>query len=84
MNVEVESRIGAQREQEPLAFFLGERRIGVEQILDRWPSAECTYFKLQAEDGAIYILRHALDAENWEMVLFQAPNDGRPDAAQMR
>jgi hypothetical protein len=71
MIVQVESVTGPIGLLEPRAFSLGERRIDVVNIIDRWISAEQNYFKLEAQDGAVYILRHDEHSEVWEMTLFQ-------------
>ncbi|HVL57309.1 MAG TPA: hypothetical protein VM491_12445 [Burkholderiaceae bacterium] len=56
---------------EPRSFRLGERRTGVVDIIDRWLSYSHSYFKVRADDGATYILRHDLPTGQWEMTLFQ-------------
>jgi hypothetical protein len=71
MIVQVESVIGPIGLPEPRAFSLGERRVNVVTIIDRWISAQQNYFKLEAQDGAIYILRHDEQSDVWEMTLFQ-------------
>jgi hypothetical protein len=45
-------------------------------ILDRWISPERRYFKLRCEDGGIYILRHDLVRDLWELVLYDASRGG--------
>jgi hypothetical protein len=57
---------------EPVQFILGPKRITVIEIIDRWPSVDHSYFKLQADDGNLYILRHDENADQWEMTYFQA------------
>jgi hypothetical protein len=55
---------------EPSAFYLGERRIDVVEVLDRWLAPDHGYFKLLTTDG-IYILRHD-DQENlWALTLYK-------------
>lgn len=72
MNIKVESAAGPVGVPEPYAFTLGDCRTIVVRILDRWLSSEHGYFKLQADDGALYILRHDQDSGDWEITLFQA------------
>lgn len=73
MILHVESSAGLHGDVEPRAFILGGRRLEVLQIIDRWLSTDYGYFKLQASDGAIYILRHDALSNAWELTLFQAP-----------
>jgi hypothetical protein len=71
--LQVESGTASSGEEEPIAFALGARHIVVVRIVDRWPGADHVYFKVAADDGATYILRHDLAARQWEMTLFQSP-----------
>lgn len=73
MLLQVESRPGLHGDIEPIAFLLGARRIEVLHIIDRWIGADHRYFKIQASDLALYILRFAPSGARWEMTLFQAP-----------
>ena len=68
--ITVLSRRGEQGTPEPSAFFLGERRIDVVEVLDRWLAPDHGYFKLLTTEG-IFILRHD-DAENrWMLTLYK-------------
>jgi hypothetical protein len=72
MILRVECHPGHVGEQEPQAFFLGDRRIEISTIADRWLSQEYSYFKVQANDHASYILRRDKRTEKWELTLFQS------------
>lgn len=74
----VESRPGLHGDMEPQAFQLGERRIDVLEIVDRWIAADHSYFKVEASDRGLYILRFTPAERQWELTLFQAP--GSPDS----
>jgi phage FluMu gp28-like protein len=56
---------------EPALFSLGSREIAVIEIVDRWPGNDYTYFKVLADDGNTYILRHDDKVDQWEMTYFQ-------------
>ena len=58
MKIQVECYAGYRGEQEPRAFTLGERRFEVLEILDRWLAPDHRYFKVRADDGRVFILRH--------------------------
>jgi len=73
MILQVESRQGLHGDREPAAFMLGERRIEVMQIIDRWLAVDQCYFKLLGSDDATYILRFLPASHEWDMTLFQAP-----------
>ncbi len=59
MQVRVESYSGYKIDQRPLCFYLRDRKYQVEEVLDQWYGPDDTYFRVRAEDGNIYILRHA-------------------------
>lgn len=69
----VECYAGHRGEQEPRQFWIGEREIAVEEILDRWLSPDHRYFKLRGDDGATYILRHDSAADRWQLTMFESP-----------
>lgn len=72
MDLHVESRPGPDSDPEPVAFALGGRLIQVVQVIDRWIASDHSYFKVEAEDSGIYILRFTPAEKHWEMTLFQA------------
>lgn len=73
MNLQVETRQGVHGDREPVAFTLGEQRIEVIQVIDRWLAADHCYFKLTGSDQATYILQYLRATREWDMTLFQAP-----------
>lgn len=56
----------------PVRFTLREKRFAVRAMLDRWDGADHTYFKVVADDGNLYVIRHDLEENEWEMVLMEA------------
>lgn len=73
MLLHVETHPGHAGTAEPEAFWLGNRRVPVRQIIDRWPATDYIYFKVLAEDDATYILRHDDNDGTWELTMFHAP-----------
>lgn len=67
----VECYAGYRSEETPQAFFLGERRIEVVEVLDRWLAPDHRYFKVWGEENAVYILRHEVATGEWEMTMFR-------------
>ncbi len=70
MNIEVECYAGYRGEEEPRAFYLGQRRLKVTAVLDRWLAPDHRYFKVTADDRGTYILRHDVTRGLWEMTLY--------------
>jgi hypothetical protein len=67
VKIRVECYAGYRGEEEPRAFTLGERRFVVMQVLDRWLAPDHRYFKVSADDGCMYVLRHDVRANDWEL-----------------
>lgn len=72
MPIRVECYAGYCAEQEPLAFWCGERRLEVRAIVDRWVAPAQRWFKVDAGDGNVYILRHDEPSDDWEIAAFTA------------
>lgn len=65
---------GYRSGETPRAFRVGERRIEVVRVLDRWRGPDHEYFKLDASDGLRYILRYDRNDDAWEITLMEAPS----------
>ena len=63
---------GYRGEETPQRFFLGERAVGVVEVIDRWTAPDHRYFKCRGSDGDIYILRHDSVQERWELTMFES------------
>jgi hypothetical protein len=74
MQIRVQCYAGHRGEEEPRAFDLGDRHLEVIEIIDRWLAPDYRYFKVQADDDNVYMLRHDEAAGEWEMTSFT----GRP------
>ena len=70
----VESYSGYTADERPVAFRLGERRLIVREILDRWAGEDHAYFKLTADDEALYIIRRDRGSDTWELILMEVPS----------
>jgi len=73
MEIRVECHAGHRGDEEPRAFHLDECRIEVMTIVDRWLDPQHRYFRVQAYDGTVYILRHDERSDRWELTSFSAP-----------
>ena len=67
MKLRVECYAGYRGEQEPRSFVLGETRFAVLEILDRWLEPRHRYFKVKADDGRTFILRHDTLGDEWDL-----------------
>ena len=71
MKIRVECYAGYRGDEEPLAFTLGERRLEVRAVLDRWLGPGYRYFKVAASDGNTYVLRHDEARDEWQLGAFR-------------
>lgn len=60
---------GHKADERPTSFTLGGRTFRVEDIIDRWYGEDHAYFKLTADDGNLYIIRHDTHVDEWELVM---------------
>lgn len=70
MAIRVECYAGYRGEQEPTAFWLGERRLAVRAIADRWFAPAQRWFRVDADDGNLYVLRHDEARGEWDVAAF--------------
>jgi hypothetical protein len=70
MAIRVECCPGYRGEPEPLAFWLGERRLAVHAIVDRWFGPAHRWLRVEAEDGHLYVLRCDEKTGDWELAAF--------------
>ncbi|HMK37381.1 MAG TPA: hypothetical protein VK463_20065 [Desulfomonilaceae bacterium] len=54
--------------ERPLSFLVDEREIQVRTILKSWREPEYLYFRVEAEDGRAYELRHAEYEDVWQVM----------------
>lgn len=71
MKLSVECYAGHRGEETPRSFHLGERRVEVKEVIDRWLAPDHRYFKLLGDDGGRYILRHDPHRLCWELTFYE-------------
>ena len=72
MRVTVQTYAGYRGDERPSSFSLEGRAFRIMDIVDRWYDPDHHIFKVLADDGRIYLLRHDMNADNWEL-------DGSPN-----
>jgi hypothetical protein len=70
MAIRVECYAGYRGEQEPCAFYLGQRRVEVLEVVDRWADPQRRWFRCQSDDGHSYVLRHDEVSGDWDIAAF--------------
>lgn len=71
IELRVECYSGYKGEETPRAFYIGDRRCDVDEVIDRWLDPEHRYFKVTCGDGGLYILRHDIRSEIWELTFYE-------------
>ncbi len=71
--MQVQCYSGRKADEKPVRFQLRNREYLVEEVVDQWYGPEHQFFKLRADDGNLYILRHQTSVPNgeWELVSFR-------------
>ena len=65
---------GYRGEQEPRSLEMGGDTVAVASIVDRWLSPDHRYFKIIDGDNCLYIVRHDIKTQIWELVYYQHPD----------
>lgn len=74
LSLKVESYSGYKADERPLRFtpatYAGPTH-EVEEILDQWYGEGYQCFKVRADDGNIYVLRHSQTDDGWTLDSFR-------------
>ena len=71
MTIRVECYAADRGSQEPRAIVLGDNRLEVTAITDRWLGPDYRYFRVTASDGDTYVLRHDEQSDEWTLGAFR-------------
>ena len=71
LRLTVQCYAGHRADEAPQRFFLGERKVEVIETLDRWLDPDHEYFKVRGDDQSVYILRHDVAPDRWELTMFE-------------
>ena len=71
--IKVEFCSKLQTKERPVAFQVCDRRYRIKEIVDRWYSAGEVFFKVEADDNNIYLLKYEEGQGCWDLVFFQNP-----------
>ena len=70
--IRVECYAGYKADERPLRFFAGGNTYGVDSVDDKWYSPDATFFRVTANDGNVYVLRHDQANDRWTLEAFRA------------
>lgn len=66
--VTVQCYAGYKGDERPASFSNDGRTLRIQEVVDRWYDIDFNCFKVLAEDGATYLLRHDLNTDNWSLI----------------
>ncbi len=70
MRIKVDCYSGYKGNESPIRFFLGNRSIQVEKVVDRWYGEHGSYFRVLGNDENLYILKGPVEDGLWELISF--------------
>ncbi|HML16472.1 MAG TPA: hypothetical protein VK419_05580 [Bryobacteraceae bacterium] len=72
MKLQVACYAGQKADERPVRFRLDGRDYIVEELLDQWYGPDDVFFRVRADDGNLYILRHRSTAneDSWHLEAF--------------
>lgn len=71
MDIRVDCYAGYRGEETPRRLILGNRKIEVASIQDRWLAPDHRYFKITGDDGGLYIIRHDPFQDGWQLTCYK-------------
>ena len=71
--IKVEFCSKLQTKERPVAFQVCDRRYRIKEIVDRWYGVGEVFFKVEADDNNIYLLKYEEGQGCWDLVFFQNP-----------
>jgi len=69
--IKVECYAGYTGEETPRVLVLGDRRVAVVDVIDRWLAPDHRYFKIRGDDGNLYIVRQDVASGEWTLTMFE-------------
>ena len=71
-DMRVQCYSGYRADETPLRFVLRGREFQVNELDGRWYSPDASYFRVRADDGNYYVLRHDAGQDFWSLDGFRA------------
>ncbi len=70
--IRVECYAGWRPDERPLRFAIRGRQFEVQQLDGQWYTPEARYFRVRADDGNYYVLRHHEAQDFWTLDGFRS------------
>jgi len=72
LSIQVECYAGHRAGERPNRFTLRGRTFEIVAVEDQWYEPNAIYFRVRADDGNLYILRHDEVGDTWTLDAFRA------------
>ena len=70
--IQVHCYAGSRSDERPLRFSIRGRNFDVKELDGQWYSPDAMYFRVIADDGNYYVLRHDEGQDSWTLDGFRA------------
>ena len=77
--IEVVAYSGYKANERPLYFVLDGERLHVREVIDKWYGVDHDYFKVEADDGKVYLLKWQRSMDLWFVEKILDRLDGVPE-----
>ena len=71
-DIRVQCYAGYKADERPQRFSFRGRDFVVDEVDDQWYSPAAIYFRVRANDGNFYVLRHDEVQDSWTLDAFRA------------
>ena len=72
VKIQVACYSGHKSDERPIKFSLGNTVLFVDSIQDQWYGPDDLYFRVLADDGNTYVIRHNEKTDEWTLASFRA------------
>jgi hypothetical protein len=79
--MQVECYSGYKADQRPVRFRLGTQTYEIREVEDQWYSPFAIYYRVLANDGNTYVLRHDETSDSWSLEAFRSTRPPAPEIA---
>jgi hypothetical protein len=74
----VECYAGYRADQRPIRFILRGHIFEIAEVQDQWYSPGAIYFRVRAEDGDYFVLRHDQAQDVWSLDAYRSARKRQP------
>jgi len=65
--IKVNAYSGFKANERPLSFSMGDLKVEIVKVIDRWTDPDRDFFRVQGDDGRLYILSWDRGKDTWSI-----------------